>query len=495
MSEAILTFDLGTTRLKIALFDLNGELLGQISERHKEYMQGLNQWQSADDWWESATRLTRKLIHKAQNNGALQLIACSLSGRAGAGVFIDTHGKVLYQPWLDNRHSKYLRQIIDASSAQIEEARETRKGGTEIPEPISNYGATLLAKFLWLKDEQPELAKKTRHLLYAKDFLLFKLTGKAYTDPASGPDRLKWNQSILNKFSLDEAILPTPGLPWELVGETQEGACKALGIPKGIPVALGAHDGICANVGAGSTNPGQFAITLGTHAVVRAISDRVPSDSTRFYGLPPDKHVIGGNALMAGRAVDWFVDNWTQTTEDKRADTFKLLNNAAEKIPPGSNGLSFFPYLAGQIAPEMRRKARAAFYGLSLNTCRDDMFRAVLEGSSFAIAEVFDQVVGWVGEPVSIGLTGSGADSSPWVEIITNILQKPVCLSDGSAEGRGAAIFAAIATGYYGNVTEATRAMVDTSNVSEPDISRAGVYSELFERWQRLNEGTKAFDE
>lgn len=473
----IVTFDLGTTRLKIAAFDLQGFLLGQVAIRNTEYSEGDQRWQSADDWWQSCIQGFRELIGTS-NLDTRQIKGFSLSGRAGAGIFLGKTGDVLVQPWSDPRHAQELRQLFKT------------RGTTTLP----LYAATLMAKYLWLRHQFPELAKQTRHLLYAKDFLLYRLTGATVTDPASGPDASHWPRQLMIDNSIDESLFPSSQLPWTIAGHLTEATANSFGCAKNLPVAVGAHDGICANTGAGAINENQFAITLGTHSVVRSISANHPEGATRFYGFPENKHVIGGNALMAGRSLDWFVDNWFTDAEDERQNLFAQLDTAIAGIPPGSNGVKFLPFLSGQLAPERRPGASAAFHGLKINHNRNDMFRAVIEGSSFALCQVVNQVIGWVGEPRSIGLTGSGVQGNTWTQVIADTLQRPLGVTDASSEGRGAAMFLAVALGYYKDINEAAGAMVKQNHLIEPEPKMQTVYEELLDEWSQFSDVTRALD-
>ncbi len=470
----IITFDLGTTRLKVAAFDLDGKLLGQIAIRNCDEHEGCYRWQKAEIWWQNCIDATSDLV-KTENLDMTTLKGISLSGRAGACVFLSGDGTVLADPWSDNRHQTQLRHLM-------------KKNGQNKPAP---YAATMVSKFIWMQENQPELAAKTKHLLFAKDFLLYKLTGNFVTDAASGPDNKDWPTIDTH---LDESLLPACQLPWTFAGSTTTKAAAELNLASGIPVCVGAHDGICANTGAGAIEEKQFAITLGTHAVVRGISHHHPEDSLRFYGYPPDKHVIGGNALMAGRSLDWFADNWFSAAETERQTLFKQLDGVCQKAKPGSRGITFLPYLAGQLAPEKRPTASATFHGLTLRHNREDMFQAVQEGASFALARVFQQVVRWIGEPQSIGMTGSGILSHSWTQTIANILQRPLDITDASSEGRGAAMFCAVALGYYRDIGDAADGMININRRVIPNGSLAEIYKQLLDEWTAFSRSTYAQD-
>ena len=473
-NDVVLTYDLGTTRIKVALFDLRGRLIGQRAARHPEYREGNRAWQDADGWWSDAVRLTRELLGAKPRNVA----AVSVSGRGGAAVFIGRDGTVIGQPWSDRRHAAELSALI-----------EWRKSGAH----LSNYAAALLAKKQWFTANEPVRARQLRHVLYAKDFLIYRLTGATVTDRTSGPDAGEWDAGALDHTG-SANLVPSVALPWDIAGPLDPRAAKVLELPAGIPVVVGAHDGICANVGAGAGHPGAYAITLGTHAVVRAIRTDVPDGSFRFYDLPPDRHVIGGNAVMGGRAADWFLDLIFGANDRARARHFVAMDEAAAAVPAGSGGVRFLPFLSGQVAPESRPGASAVFTGLRTSHDRSNAYRAVLEGGAFAIRSIFDQILAWCGEPSMIRLTGSGARSRIWCKILANTIGRAIESSDEAVEGRGAAVFATVALGLYPDYDAAAAALVPIKQRYEPDAALTAEYEALYRDWRNVSDATRPLD-
>jgi sugar (pentulose or hexulose) kinase len=472
--DALLTYDLGTTRIKVALFTARGRLIGQRAARHQEQRHDNRAWQDADAWWSDAVRLTRELLAAKPR----RVIAISVSGRGNAAVFIGRDGTVIGQPWSDRRHAGELNAL-----------NEWRKGGAH----VSNYAAALLAKKQWFVANEPVRARQLRHVLYAKDFLIYRLTGEAVTDPSSGPDAATWDPRALEHTGCTN-LVPRVAMPWDIAGSLDPRAAAALGLDRSIPVAVGAHDGICANVGAGAGYPGAYAITLGTHAVVRAIRRDVPPGSFRFYDLPPDRHVIGGNAVMGGRAADWFLDLIFGANDRSRARHFAAMDAAAAHVPAGAGGVRFLPFLSGQVAPESRPGASAVFTGLRASHDRANAYRAVLEGGAFAIRAIFEQIHAWCGDPAVIRLTGSGARSAVWCEILTNVIGRPVEASDEAVEGRGAAIFATVALGRYPDYDSAALALVPVKHRYAPDPVLADEYQRLYRDWQAVSDATRPLD-
>ena len=467
MSLTLLGIDLGTTRLKVAAFAQDGALLRQVTTRHVAGPAG----QSADDWWRDAVAAIREL-------NVTEVAGVALSGRAGAGVFVDDMGEVLVQPWADDRHATELSALLDWR------AQSGRS--------LSNYGAALVAKYLWLRRHEPEIARRCRYALYGKDFLLFRLTGAHLTDWSSGPDAAAWDGALLADWGLGDDLLPTPALPWEIAGGLTKAAAAETGLRAGTPVAVGAHDGICANVGAGAIEPGEYAITLGTHAVARTVTLAWPPGATRFYALPPDRHIIGGNAMLGGRALDWLLDI-TKGAGDREQD-YREADSLATALSPGAEGVTFLPFLAGQVAPDRRPAATGAFAGLRLGHGRAALYRAVFEGAAFAVADVVDQVAGWCGPPNRIRLTGGGAASPLWRQILADVLNSAVEATDDAVEGRGAAMFLAVGIGMHPDYAAAVDAMVPAVRRFEPVPSAATTYATVRARWRSVRDIMRPLD-
>src|SRR5262249_26574064 len=177
----------------------------------------------------------------------------------------------------------------------------------------------------------------------------------------------------------------------------------------------------------------------GREGGVGAIGPDVPPGAFRFYDLPPDRHVIGGNAVMGGRAADWFLDLLFGADDRARPRHFAALDKAAAAVNPGSHGVRFLPFLLGQVPPESRPGASAVVTGMRTGHDRATLYRAVLEGGAFAIRAICDQIVAWCGEPAVVRLTGGGAHSAVWCEILASALGRSLEASDRAVEGRGAA--------------------------------------------------------
>ncbi len=467
MSERFLSIDLGTTRLKVAAYASDGTLAHLVNRRHDELGDGNLRWQSADGWWTSTVSAVRELTAALPGD---EIVGIGLSGRGGAAVFADGNGKVVADPWSDGRHHPEARDL----------GHWRRQEGAW----LSNYGLQLIAKYRWLAANDPERAERIQSGFYGKDWLLFRLTGVHMTDWTSGPDAPEWD-ARLSDLALPRTLLPAPALPWTLAGTLTGEAANALDLPAHTPVSVGAHDGLAANIGAGAVQDRTCAITLGTHAVVRMVMDETPQSAYRFYGCPPDRHIIGGNAILAGRSVDWLLALAGAGLE--RTDAYDRFEAGASAIAAGADGVRFLPFLAGQVAPENRPGARALFAGMNLEHTQAHLYRALLEGGAFAIADIFDQVTGWCGQPNFIRATGGGSESRLWMEILASVLEAPIELSGAGVEGRGAAVCLAVALGRHPDIQSAIGHMIRPEQVAMPDPEWVDRYKAIRADWQALN--------
>lgn len=481
MNDILLAIDLGTTRLKVAAFAPDGTLQHLRARRHRDLDASENLLapraghgtaaqteprratvQDPDAWWRDCIELIREVRGASK---PCRVLGLSLSGRGGAGIFCDDEGAVLARPWSDARHRALERDL-----------REHPDGRGFAP-----YTTALASKFLWLRASIPEVAARVRHAFHAKDFLLYRLTGQHVTDWSTGPDGPSWPADLFAAFDLPEALFPKPELPWSIAGTLTPDAAKALELPIDTPVAVGAHDGICANVGAGATRPGSCAITLGTNAVVRQVRAQAPADAPRFYGLPTDRHIIGGDALLGGRAADWYLD-LIGVPEAGREAEFARRDAAAAAIPWGAEGVRFLPYLGGQVAPRARRGVRAAFTGFGIGHGGDHAWRALLEGTGCAVRAIFDDLSLRCGVPDRVRLTGSGARSALWRQILADLIGQRLEYSDAAVEARGAAIFLAVALGLHRDIDTAADTMVPVRGTVTPTMAAAA--DDLYANWQ-----------
>lgn len=362
--------------------------------------------------------------------------AVGICGRGGTNVFLDAAGRVIAPSWSDRR-------------AEFEQS-DLRK---EHPQ-LSGAALRLLAKARWWETNRGTVATA----LTAKDYVVYRLTGALVGDPASGGATAE---------GLDPLVQASP--PWTLAGRVTPGAAGITGLPPGVPVAVGWHDGAAAAFGAGASEASTAAITLGTNAVYRVVTSEVPEGFPRYWDLTPGLTVSGGDIAAAGTAIAWARGLWPGAE----------LGGST----PGADGTSFVPQLAGRIAPDVNREARGGFAGLDGSETPSDMLRAVAEGIAFSLRQVRDYLrEGSLAVARSVA-TGGGAHDPGMAQIVADVLGAAIAVAQAEEGCRGAALLGAVAAGEMD--LETARSLLPLYETFEPDEATFAAYDAGYERFLR----------
>ena len=473
----ILAHDLGTTGNKANLFDDAGNLMASHLENYSvAYPQANWAEQDPTDWWRAICLSTRALLTDSRISPR-EIAAVCFSGQMMGIVPIDSTGEPLRPAiiWADQRAVAEADFITERCGF----ARVYQLTGHRVSP------AYLAAKILWVKRHQPEIYARTWKFLCAKDYIVFKLTGRLVTDysDASGSNvfdlmQRAWSADLLAEMGLDVAQLPDVHASTDVVGEVTRVAAEETGLAPGTPVVIGGGDGPCAAVGAGVVAPGDAYCYIGSSAWIGLASDVPRLDPQMriaiFHHLHPRLFAPTGSMQSAGGARDWFI---------------RVLGDSADadaaSVPPGANGLIFLPYLIGERTPWWNPKARAAFVGLTMAHGRAEMARAVLEGVAFNLRLILDALESQ-GTPVpSVRLIGGGAKSDLWPQMLADVFARPIHLLSLVAEATswGAAVAGGVGVGLYRDWNMAQE-QARVRAVVEPDAQNAARYAELVPLFQ-----------
>ena len=260
-----------------------------------------------------------------------------------------------------------------------------------------------LAKILWLRRSRPELLARTKYIGSIKDYLFHTFTGEFLIDRSTASTtalynarELAWDQEILTFIGITEDMLPPVISTTESRPLTAE-AAERMHLPAGLPVVIGATDGVLVNVGIGAVSAGQLSATIGTSGAVRMLVGEPRVDEkmrTWCYNLVDDLWVAGGAINNGGMILRWMRDKICHFSEARMegldVDAYDLMTMKASKIPAGSDGLILLPFFTGERAPYWNSDLRGLFFGLSLNHSRSHMIRAVMEGICYGMRNVFE---------------------------------------------------------------------------------------------------------
>jgi xylulokinase len=467
---AVFGLDVGTTAVKGIALDSDGRLAARAS-RGYPLLTPRPGWseQDPEQWWKAAREVLTELAARA---GAPQGIG--LSGQMHGLVTLDRDGRSLRPAilWNDQR-----------TSAECEEI-EARIGFERLVSLTGNRALTgfTAPKLLWLRRHEPELYGRIETVMLPKDYVRLRLCGERATDVSDASGTLlfdvanrRWSEAVLDELDIPSEWLPRALESPEVSGHTSDG----------IPVAAGAGDQAAGAIGVGVDRAGPASVVLGTSGVVfsaleRFTPDREARTHTFCHAVPGTWHAMGV-MLSGGGSLEWL------RGVVAAGDGFDALLEEAERWPPGSEGLIFLPYLAGERTPHNDANARGAFAGLTLRHDRGALARAVLEGVAFGLRDCLDVLVA-AGATISSGrVSGGGARSPLWLKIVASVLELPLSrtkVDEGAAFG--AALLGGVAGGAWRDVGEAVTATVGVTETVEPDASWSAEYRELRERFAAL---------
>ncbi|HIU31218.1 MAG TPA: xylulokinase [Candidatus Caccousia avistercoris] len=474
--EYLLGIDLGTSGTKTVLFDTEGAVVASALEEYPMY-QPQNGWAEQDpaDWWNAAKNTIRTVLEKSGADPAA-VRGLGISGQMHGLVMLDENGRVLRRSiiWCDQRTAEECREITEKVGAQ-------RLIAITANPALTGFTAS---KILWVRNHEPELYARCRHILLPKDYVRYMLTGQFATEvsDASGmqlldvPNRC-WSKEVLEKLEIDESLLAKVYESPEVTGYVTGEAAALTGLAEGTPVVGGAGDNAAAAVGTGVVESGKALTTIGTSGVVFAHSDSVTIDPQgrvhTFCAAVPGCWTVMSCTLAAGLSLKWFRDNFCreeiQAASGMGKDPYVLMDQEAERVPIGANRLVYLPYLMGERSPKLDPECRGVFFGLSAIHTKYDMLRAVMEGVIYSQRECLDILRGMGVVSSEMIACGGGGTSPLWRQMMADVYGLPVKTS-ASKEGPalGVAILAGVGAGVYASVPEACRRLIRTSAPQEP---------------------------
>ncbi|HEY8805211.1 MAG TPA: gluconokinase, partial [Clostridium sp.] len=357
-----------------------------------------------------------------------------------------------------------------------------------------------LCKIAWIKDNMEEVFRNSSKFISIKEYVFFKLFHKYVVDysiaSATGLFdiyELAWNKNSLEVAGISEDNLSTPVSPTQIFKGMDKKYADLMGIDVDTAFVIGASDGCLANLGANAVKPGDAAVTIGTSGAIRIIADKPKNDESErifSYILTEDHFVLGGPVNNGGIIFRWFRDNFShlelEQAEALGVDTYELLTKEASKVPAGSNGLIFLPYLLGERAPHWDANSKGVFFGINITHKRENFLRALLEGVIFGIYSVGKALEETTGNIDTIYATGGFVRSELWVQMLADVFNKKVVIAESyESSCLGAVALGMKAIGLIDNIEEVEK-LVPISQTFKPDIKNHEVYMKTFEIYERL---------
>lgn len=487
--------DVGTTGTRAVIVRPDGHVVSAATSAHEPMRMPKPGWAEQDpgNWWQAALAAVRSTLQQAGLQGA-DIAAVGLSGQMHGVALLDKANAVLRPAiiWCDQRSQAQCDWIT------------SKVGRSRLIQLVSNPALTGFSapKLLWIRDHQPEIYERAAHFLLPKDFVRFKLTGQFATDVSDASGTLlfdvahrRWSNEILESLQIERDLLPRVHESPEVTGEISSETALLSGLRSGTPVVAGAGDQAASAVGNGIVSPGLTSATLGTSGVIFAYTGSPKLDPggrihTFCHAVPGKWHVMGVTQ-GAGLSLRWFreqlgeSESWYARQVD--ADPYEIIIEEARKVPPGSDGLLFLPYLMGERTPHLDAEARGMWFGLTASHTRGHLIRAILEGVAFSLRdslEIFKDMEIPVNQ---IRASGGGSRSSLWRQIQADIYGKDlVTLFESEGSAFGAALLAGVGGGIYRSVAEAAEQAIQIRERVAPNPENARLYDQLYPVYQGL---------
>lgn len=484
----LLGLDAGTTSFKAVLFDDDGREVASASAEYALLTPEPNIAEfETEKYWDICKLVLSEICQKAD---VRDLKALAISSQGETLILLDKDGRPLRRAivWLDNRSD---------AEAEILRGEFGQRNAFEItgqPDIVPTWPAT---KILWVKRNEPDIFSKVHKYLLLEDYLIYKLTGKFAAEGSLLTSSLLFNVrqkvwwgKMLEFLGISEESLPEIRESGEGVEEISDQVARELGLPEDTLVVTGAFDQAASTIGAGNIKPGVITESTGAALAICATIDKPLFDQENripcHYHAVENKYYLLPWCQTAGMALKWFRDEFCQY---EREDAYKLMDEEASSVPPGSDGVLMLPHLMGAVCPEFNPNARGCYFGFSLSSTKAHFIRALLEAVALMLKKNLDILEELGIEIREIRAIGGGARSDLWNHIKADVVGKPL-VTVGTAETAclGAAILAGIGASVFPSIDAACGKMVQIRDRVFPDERNRAVYKAAYEKYVRLYE-------
>jgi xylulokinase len=459
----LIGIDVGTTSVKAALFDGQGNAVKNFAERYPTQRPAPGHVeQNPQDWM----RLVDGALSTLGSDGVRAIGLCS---QVNTHVFVDAKGNALLpaMTWADGRCAEVAAQL----DAQIRIDEKLNWWGAPLPIDASH----VLARLAYVAWCYPDVWAKTRWVMAPKDYCLFHLTGEVVTDPMTAfgivDSELNVVKRLLDLVPGAAERLPPLALFTKVIGQNRNG----------IPMVTGTMDAWSGLLGAGVSDDGQALYLSGTSEILGIVSSqKKPVPGVIAFPRCEGITLHAGPTQSGGASVEWLSRLLGKTAVE--ISTLAAQADMAKPLP------LFLPHLEGERAPLWDINSRAAFSGLNSSMGAAELCRAVLEGVGYSARLVMDSLEASAClRPEVINHSGGGAASDPWSQIRADILGRPVQrMKMRDAGVLGAALMAGVGIGQFGSLSEAAKRFVLVERVFEPGEREKVRHDAMFSKYKQL---------
>ena len=467
--------DLGTSSVKVLLLSDEGDVVSSVTREYTLYFphSGWSE-QNPEDWYNQTVDALKELLSGID---AKLVRSFSFSGQMHGLVMLDSDDNVIRPAllWNDSR-----------SQMQTDKLNENKDFLLDNTANIAFAGFTL-PKLLWVKENEPENYANISKIMLPKDYVAYRLAGEFCTDVSDASGTLYfdvenrcWAKDIISRYGIKEQWLPKVLESDECAGNLKEELALLLGT-KEVKIIIGAGDNAAAAIGTGTIKDGDCNISLGTSGTIFTVSDKFSLDRDSaihsFCSASRNYHQM---ACMLSAAVccNWWIEKVLR-------DSYDSVNQKENRL--GENEVMFLPYLMGERSPLNDTDVRGMFYGMSLDTDKDDMSLAVLEGVAFALRHSIDIIRNMGIYIKKSNVCGGGTKNKLWLKIIANVLGIELCIPENQ-EGAslGAALLAAKGVMTTDEYEALEKKVYKTAETITFEKNLTEKYEEKYRRWRKL---------
>lgn len=481
MEKYVLGIDIGSGSVKLTLLAQSGHIKATSGCEYPTHYPQIGWCEQDPEDWCSAFKTAFADLLKAANIKHEQIEAISLDAATHTAVLLDEDLNVIRPAilWTDQR-----------SKAQVQWLKENCLD--VIMEQALNAPTTVwtLPQFMWLREQEPEVWGKIRYVLFAKDYLRFRLTGALETDVIDAAGSMFfdvknncWSAELCALADIDMRWLPKLCDPTDFSGFVTEKSAQEFGLSAATKVFVGTTDTVMEILAAGTVAPGHATVKLATAGRICVITD-APLDSKFIFNY---RHIVPGlwypGTATASCAASY---RWYRDTIGR--EPFADLNVPAEDIKPGCDGLMFHPYLNGELTPYNDPDLRGSYTGISSMHTTAHFTRATLEGIAMSLKDCLLTLRTLGADMKRVRIIGGGAKGALWRQIVADVLgieMQKVKVDDSSF---GTAMLAAVANGWFDSFADAAEMCVQIDSVSKPIPENVPLYEEIFKKYKAVHD-------
>lgn len=498
MTEKISCFggiDAGTTGCKITLFGLDGE---HLKTYYSEY-DSIHTNTAHEIDFSSIRRSILELLCDAIKDYKICCLGVTSFGETFA--MLDKDDNVLCSSMLytDPRGKEQCEELCSIVGCE----ETTRITGVKPDKMYSIY------KIMWLRDNRTDSFRNCDKILLGEDFIVYTLTGERKIDHSLAARtgafdiaNKKWCKEIFDAARVPVELMSECVCTGAYAGKVSDKIKETLGISYDIHVVCGCHDQIAAMIGAGVFESHIAMDGTGTVECIPVVLDKVPENTELYdggYSVVPflsDKYACYALSFTGGATLKWFRDTFAEYERDicknESKNVYAYLDG---KSPEEPTDILVLPHFAGAATPYMDTDSKAAFIGITLSTTKYDIYRALMEGTSYEILLNFNKLKSFTGEVKELRATGGGASSDLWLQIKADILDTKICAMSKSETGAvGTAALAAVNMGIYSDIKDAVSKLSAVAKEYYPNAQNAQFYKKQYARYKKLYSAVKSLE-